>query len=80
MRLYRRGRTGLPSIAGLAPWRLRAGSGRLSGVDIGTTATVPPVGIARASRVALPAMPTGEFERGVSPGDWRMRFGAGSTR
>jgi len=75
MRWHRWGWTGLLVVAGLALWMLLAGGGQVLGIDIGTLGMVLLVATAWMSLLAVSTMPRGEFEQGISPGEWQARIG-----
>lgn len=67
---------GLLALAGLSLWLL-LGSGRVFGIDLGMLGMTLLVATAWAALHRLSSVPQGEFERGVSPGEWRAWIGLG---
>ena len=67
---------GLLAVTGLALWLL-LGSGRVFGHDIGGLGMTLLVGVAWVSLWAVSRLPAGEFERAVSPGEWKAWIGLG---
>lgn len=67
---------GLLALAGLSLWLL-LGSGRLFGIDLGMLGMTLLVATTWAALHRLSSVPQGEFERGVSPGEWRAWIGLG---
>ncbi len=63
-------------VAGLALWLL-FGSGRVFGHDIGGFGMTLLIGVAWAALYGVSNIPQGEFERGVSPGEWKAWIGFG---
>ncbi len=66
------------AVAGVALWLLIGGTGRVFGIEVGTFGAILLVTIAWTSLYAVSALPkNGEFERQVSPGEWRAWIGVG---
>jgi hypothetical protein len=67
---------GLLASAGLSLWLL-LGSGRMFGVDFGAMGVMLLVATTWGALHRLSSVPQGEFERGVSPGEWKAWIGLG---
>lgn len=65
---------GLLAVAGFGLWLL-LGSGRVFGADVGGLGVALLIGVTAVSMRAVSRMPTGEFERAVSPGEWKAWIG-----
>ena len=65
------------AVAGVALWLLIGGTGRVFGIDVGTFGVALLVTLAWTSLYAVSALPGGDFERQVSPGEWRAWIGVG---
>jgi uncharacterized membrane protein len=62
-------------VAGFALWLLLAGPSKLLGIDTGQAGTALLVTVAWVSLLAIQKMPRGDFERAVSPGEWKAWSG-----
>lgn len=67
---------GLLAVAGVALWLLLAGPGRLLGVDAGNAGMALLIATAWLALYALYRLPRGDFEKSVSPGEWKAWIGA----
>ncbi|TDK26122.1 hypothetical protein E2F46_05865 [Luteimonas aestuarii] len=67
---------GLLVLAGLSLWLLM-GSGRVFGIDPGAIGMTLLVATTWGALHRLSSVPQGEFERGVSPGEWKAWIGLG---
>lgn len=76
MIIARWGWIGLLAVAGAGLWLL-LGSGRVFGHDIGGFGMTLLVGCTWVALYAVSSVPRGEFERGVSPGEWKAWIGFG---
>ena len=74
MTLGRLGWIGLLAVAGTGLWLL-LGSGRAFGYDIGGLGMALLIGCTWMALYAVSTTPRGEFEQGVSPGEWRAWIG-----
>lgn len=74
MTIGRLGWIGLLAVAGIGLWLL-LGSGRVFGHDIGGLGMTLLIGCTWIALYAVSSMPRGEFEQGVSPGEWRAWIG-----
>lgn len=77
MRVNSLGFAGLLALAGIGLWLMISGSGRFFGIDIGTFGVVLLITTTWLSLYAVSALPDGEFERRIAPGEWRAWIGLG---
>ncbi len=77
MKLRPRGFGLILAVAGVALWLLIGGTGRVLGIDVGAFGVALLVTLAWTSLYAVSALPDGDFERQVSPGEWRAWVGVG---
>lgn len=68
---------GLLLLAGLALWLLMAGPGRVLGFDPGKLGMALLVGTAWVALYGVQYTALGEYEKAVSPGEWKARIGFG---
>lgn len=74
MTIARWGWVGLLAVAGIGLWLL-LGSGRVFGHDIGGLGMVLLIGCTWMALYAVSSLPRGEFEQGISPGEWKAWIG-----
>lgn len=74
MTIGRLGWAGLLGVAALGLWLL-LGSGRVFGHDIGGLGMTLLVAATWVALYGVSAVPQGEFERGIAPGEWRAWIG-----